>query len=429
MVRHLELSRFAHRPTIRISTMTAGPPVEPSDASKEDGGWLTAGVSSVGAASFFSDSGHEIATAVLPSFLSSVLHASASALGLIEGFSDALLGLMSMLGGPLANDRGRRQFLATGGYLGTAVAAGAIGLATTVWQAGVLRALGWMSRGLRSPARDSLLASLAPEQAFGRAYGLERAGDNLGAVAGPLLAAGLVSWFGIRTALYFSAIPGVFAAVAITVAAREARRHDLPVRRRFSLELGHLREAGLLGPLLPVALFELANIATTLLILRASQLLHTGGRSAAAAASLAILLYAAHNAVGAVVAGAGGHWIDRSGPQVVFVSGAILYVLAYLGFAVSWHEWPLLLVAFCLAGAGIGLAETAESTLVARRLPDHLRGSGFGLLGGVQALGGFLSSAIVGVLYAAVSPTAGFLYAGGWMALSAVASSSRRMMG
>jgi hypothetical protein len=39
------------------------------------------------------------------------------------------------------------------------------------------------------------------------------------------------------------------------------------------------------------------------------------------------------------------------------------------------QAWPGLLGAFCLAGAGIGLEETAEPTLVAQALPNQLRGS------------------------------------------------------
>jgi len=402
----------------------------------EAGRWLTPGVVGIGAASFFSDSGHEIATAVLPSFLTATLHASAGALGIIEGVSDALIGVMKLAGGPLANDSERRGRIASGGYLGTALATGAIGLATTVWQVGVLRGFAWCARGLRSPARDTLLASLAPKRAYGRAFGLERAGDNLGAVAGPLLAAGLVAWVGIRHAIWFAVVPGSLAAVAIVVAARQARqaRHHAAAdatgdatgvvaeaAKRLRLDLAGLREAGLLGPLLPIALFELGNVATTLLILRATQLLHHGGRSLGAAASLAILVYAAHNAVAALVAMAGGHWIDRAGPRVVFGSGALAYLLAYAGFAAGWHAWPALLGCFALAGGGIGLAETAESALVARTLPDRLRGSGFGLLGGVQSLGDFASSAAVGLLYAAVSAAVGFAYAAGWMALSVAA--------
>ncbi len=62
------------------------------------------------------------------------------------------------------------------------------------------------------------------------------------------------------------------------------------------LELCALRDAGMLRALLPVALFEFGNVATTLLILRATQLLTSPQRSLAAATSLAILIYAGHNA-------------------------------------------------------------------------------------------------------------------------------------
>jgi MFS family permease len=393
--------------------------------------WVSGGVASVGVASLFSDTGHEIATAVLPSFLTSVLRGSAGVLGVIEGVSDGLLGIAKLVAGPPANDPDRRVRIARGGYLLTGVFTAAIGLSSAVWQAGILRAAAWVSRGARGPARDALLASLAPKDAYGRSFGVERAGDNLGAVAGPLLAALLVAVVGIRHAFLFALVPGLFAALAISVAAARAPRVVAAAHQRARLELGSLRRAGLFRPLLPVAAFELGNVTTTLLILRVTQLLHHGARSLTAAASLAILLYAAHNVVAAGTALLGGGWIDRGGPQRgprrVFVAGAATYIVAYGGFAFGIHAWPLLLLLFCLAGAGIGLAETAESTLVAHLLPDRLRGSGFGLLGGLQSAGDFLSSAIVGVLYAAVSPTVGFAYAAGWMVLSVAASALLRM--
>jgi MFS family permease len=113
---------------------------------------------------------------------------------------------------------------------------------------------------------------------LGRAYGFERAGDNLGAGVGPLLAAGLVASVGIRHVLYLSVIPGAFAALAIAIAAAEARRHRIStVRRRARLELDALHEAGVLRPLLPIADFELGNVATSLLILRGFRLLSRSG--------------------------------------------------------------------------------------------------------------------------------------------------------
>jgi MFS family permease len=386
--------------------------------------WVSPEVASIGAASFFSDAGHEIATAVLPAFLTGVLRGSAATLGLIEGLSDALLGLAKLVSGPLANQPTHRVQLARGGYLLTAVFTAGIGLATTVWQAGVLRAVAWVARGARTPARDAMLAGLAPPDAYGRSFGVERAGDNLGAVVGPLLASMLVATVGIRTSFFFALVPGSLAALSISVAAARARRlaPAVRVRERARLEVAGLRRAGQFRPLLPVALFELGNITTTLLILRATQLLEQGGRSPTAAASVAILLYAGHNLTAAIVALAGGTWIDRRGPRLVFAAGAGAYVLAYGGLAFPIHYWPLLAGWFCLAGAGIGLAEPAESTLVARLLPDGLRGSGFGLLGGLQSAGDFLSSAIVGLLYVAIAPTVGLAYAAAWMVLAVAAT-------
>jgi MFS family permease len=407
---------------------TFEPGADPLGAAREDGndrpGWLTPGVASVGAASFFSDAGHEIATSLLPSFLTSTLHAGPGALGVIEGASDALTGMSKLAGGPLSNDPQRRARLASGGYLGTALATAAIGLAGSVWQVGVLRALAWVSRGLRSPARDTLLISLVPRAAYGRAAGVERFGDNAGALLGPLLASVLVTLVGVRYAIGFAIVPGVLAAVAITLAAREARRavtHPTG-RRTLTFNLRELWHAGLPHALAPAALFELGNVATTLLILRATDLLHADGRSATTATSLAILLYAVHNGVAALASLAGGHLADRIGPRSVFAAGGGFYVGAYVIFSVDAHDWPVLLAGFVLAGVGIGCAETAESTVVALMLPDRLRGNGFGVLGLVQSLGDLGASLVAGVLWAAVSPTVAFAYAACWMAASVLAS-------
>jgi MFS family permease len=382
-------------------------------------------VVSVGAASLGSDAGHEMTTSLLPFFLTSTLHTGPAALGAIEGVSDALVGLSKLAGGPLSADPARRGRLASGGYLVTAFATAAIGLTVAVWQVAVLRAVGWMSRGLRSPARDTLLVSLVPRTAYGRASGLERAGDNAGALIGPLMAAALVGVLGVRHTMLLAFIPGILAAAAITVAAREARRTitDPVGRRTLSFNFAELWRAGLARTLAPAALFELGNVATTLLILRATDLLHVDGRSLASATSIAVLLYAAHNAAAMVASFAGGHAVDKFNPRVVFGAGAAVYVLAYATFAWEQHAWPVLLAGFVLAGLGIGFAETAESTMVALSLPDRLRGNGYGVLGLVQSLGDLGASLVAGLIWALISPTAAFGYAAAWM-IAAVAATT-----
>ena len=167
--------------------------------------WFTRGVRAVGAASFLSDLGHEVPTALLPSFLTSTLGAPAAALGLIEGFADGAGGIARLAGGALADDPERRRGTAVGGYVAAAVFSSAIGLAGAAWQVGLFRAAAWSARGVRGPARNALLADLAPPAAYGRAYGFERAMDNLGAIGGPLLALALVALVSVRTAILLSA--------------------------------------------------------------------------------------------------------------------------------------------------------------------------------------------------------------------------------
>jgi len=153
-----------------------------------------------------SDLGHEVPTALLPRFITS-LGGSAAVLGVIEEIADGLAGLARLGGGALADDPTRRRITAVGGYTSVAVLSGLIGAATSLWQVAVLRTAAWTARGLRVPSRNALLADATPREAYGRAYGFERMMDNLGAIGGPILALVLVAAFSVRTAILISIIP------------------------------------------------------------------------------------------------------------------------------------------------------------------------------------------------------------------------------
>jgi MFS family permease len=381
-------------------------------------GWLTRGVAAIGGASFLDDVGQEVPTALLPAFLTSTLGAPAAALGAIEGIANGFSGVARLAGGALADDPRRRRTTAVGGYAATAVLTSLIGVATAAWQVGVLRAGAWMTRGLRSPARDALLADVVSPGAYGRAYGFERALDNLGAIVGPLLALALVAVVGLRTAILVSVVPGLLAALAMFAAVRAApvlREHERqPLRLRIRPVL-----QGRLGRLLVgVSAFELGNAAATLLILRATELL-TPGRGHDAAVKVALLLYAAYNLAATLASIPAGRATDRRGGVRVLGVGVVTFLAAYTGFAFAGAALGPLVLFFALAGVGIGLAETAERAAVAAFAPAGLRGSAFGALAAVQAFGNLGASAVAGGLWTLVSPRAAFLYLAAWMLLSA----------
>lgn len=366
--------------------------------------WLTPGVRGIGTASLLADAGHEIPTALLPSLLTSTIGAPASALGLIEGVSDGLAGIARLGGGALADDPHRRRSVAVGGYTTTAVLAAGTAVATTAWQVGLLRAGAWTARGLRVPSRNALLADVVHPSAYGRAYGFERAMDNTGAIIGPILAIGLVATIGIRWAIAVSVLPGLAAALAIVYAIRHTRapqtRERVPIRLRIRpvLALPGLRRlfAG-------IGLFELANVAATLLILRATDLLEPG-HGHDTAAQLALVLYVVYNVAATVTSVAAGHLTDRRTPALVLAIGAAAFAAAYLGLTLDTTSWVALLPWFVAAGIGIGAVETAQHAAVATASPDHLRGSAFGLLAGTQSLGNLIASTTAGIIWTAAGP-------------------------
>jgi MFS family permease len=368
--------------------------------------WLTPGVRGIGLASLLADLGHEIPTALLPSFLTSVLGAPAAALGIIEGVADALSGVAKFIGGPLADDPQRRRSIAVGGYTLTALLSAATGLASAAWQVGILRAGAWTARGIRNPARNALLADAVDQSAFGRAYGFERAMDNLGAVFGPILALALVAAIGVREAILLSVIPGLLAAGAIVYAVRhlEQPKERHTVRPRIVVRPLLRGRLGVL--LIAVALFEAGNVAASLLILRTTELL-TPGQGLEAATTTAIALYVGYNIAATLVSIPAGRAVDTRGPRLVFGLGIAAFALAYAIFAVG-PAVAGLAVGFVAAGIGIGAAETAQRAAVATLAPTELRGSAFGLLATIQSVGDLVASATVGLVWTLVAPSTAF---------------------
>ena len=397
-----------------------------SDVSGSDARWLTPGVAGIGTASFLADAGHEVPTALLPSFLTTTLGAPASALGLIEGVADGLAGVARLAGGALSDDPQRRRTVAVGGYTATAVLAAGTGVATSVWQVAVLRAGAWTARGLRVPARNALLADVVPASAYGRAYVFERAMDNLVAILGPLLAIALVAAVGTRPAIVLSVIPGLLAALAIAYAIRRTPRPStrarVPIRLRIGPVLGAPGLRRLFGG---ITAFEFGNCAATLLILRATDLL-APGHGDDDAAIIALWLYVVCNVAATLTSIFAGRVVDRRTPRLGLTLGAAAFAVSYVGFMRDTTDWLLLLPWFALAGVGIGCVETAEHSAVAGLAPSTVRGSAFGLLAATQSFGNFAASAVAGLLWTAVSPTSAFAYLASSMVLATVLLASTR---
>jgi MFS family permease len=231
--------------------------------------------------------------------------------------------------------------------------------------------------------------------------------DNLGAIAGPLLAIGLVATVGTRWAIGLSVIPGVLAALAIVYAIRKTPRPTVRERSPIRLKITPVLQGGMGRLFVGISAFELGNCAATLLILRASELLEPR-YGTDRATTIAIALYVAYNIAATGTSVAAGHAADRRAPRLVLAVGAAAFALAYLGFTRDTTSWLALAPWFVLAGVGIGCAETAQHAAVAHAAPDQLRGSAFGLMAAVQSFGNLAASAMAGIVWTVLSPSWAF---------------------
>jgi MFS family permease len=269
-----------------------------------------------------------------------------------------------------------------------------IGLAT-VWPAVLaLRVLDRVGKGIRTSPRDALIADVTPPELRGRAYGVHRAMDHGGAVSGPLVAAGLMSLFGLglRHVFLLAAVPAVAVVLTIVlfVPERPAAEAPAPTRR----VVGAWRELG--APyrrfLLAVVVFTLGNSTDAFLLLRLSE--------AQIGASALAVLWALHSLVKMGATYYGGRFSDRLGHRRMLVAGWLVYAAIYLAFAAVTSR-PALVAVFLAYGLYFGLTEPAEKALVSQMAPGALRGTAFGTYHGAVGLAALPASLVFGLLWRA----------------------------
>jgi len=382
---------------------------EETSTQNSSSGWLNRTVLGVGVTSLFSDWSHEIATAILPAFLATI-GAGPAWLGAIEGIADGLSSFAKLSSGHYTDQLKKRKPLAVFGYAFTALATASFAFATHAYHVLFGRAAAWLGRGVRSPVKKALLAADVAPGAYGRAFGLERLMDTVGAIAGPLTALWLlnVTNHNYRAVFLWTLLPGMIAVLSFWLLVRE-RTFEARKKVTFLTGLrnlpGNFREF-----LLGVGVFGSGDFSHTLLILYASRML-APAHGAARAASLAVGLYTLHNVFYAGSAYLSG-WISDHVPhrKAILAGGYALAGVTAIFLTTTPASLWLLGGLFMLAGIYVGTEEALEDSLAAELIPKEQHGMAFGTLAAVNAVGDFLSSLVVGFLWSAVSARAAFSF-------------------
>ena len=375
---------------------------------KQNKRWLNRNILGMGLASLFSDMNHEMVSAILPVFLSSVLGAPAFALGLIEGVADGVSTVFELWSGWYSDHIGKRKGLAVLGYFVTAVSKATFAFAVNWWQVLIGRTAGWIGWSIRSPVRDALLTESTTQATVGRAFAFHRTLDTFGAILGPLIAMLLVAHVSLRTIFLVSFFPGLCAGLSIIFLVKERPRQPNISRPWHSLKA---LPRDFLKFLIPVGLFGISNFAPTLLILRAQDLLKPS-MGALTAGAFAIGLYTFSNIIYALVAYPIGVLSDRISKRFILSAGFALFGLLCLGFILADGQKWILVLLFALSGIYTAIIESSQPALASTLMRENQHGAGFGLMSAVDGVGDFLSSVTMGALWTLVSPNAGFVVAG-----------------
>ena len=373
----------------------------------ENKSWLNRTVLGVGLTSLFSDWSHETATAVLPAFLAAI-GAGPAWLGAIEGIADGLSSFAKLAAGHYTDRLKRRKPLAVFGYAFTALATASFAFATHAYHVLFGRSLAWLGRGVRSPAKKALLAADTPTGAYGRAFGLERFMDTLGAIAGPLTALWLLeaTHHSYRKVFLWTLVPGLVAVAAFWLLVRE-RPIERSEKKSFLIGLRTL-PGSFRRLLVGVGVFGAGDFSHTLLILYASRML-APAHGLARAASIAVGLYTLHNVFYAGSAYFSGWLSDHlRHRKFVLAAGYALAGVTAILLCTATQSLALLAVIFVLAGLYIGTEEALEDSLTAEIVPREQHGMAFGTLAAVNAVGDFVSSLLVGALWSAFSVQTAF---------------------
>jgi MFS family permease len=379
-----------------------------ADSSKKNN---SSNVFFIGLISFFGGISQDIFVPVLPLYLANVLHFSKEFIGLTEGLVTSSASVFKMVAGYLSDKLRKNKPIVFTGYFLSLISRPLLAIMTSGVAVAALRFIDGVGKGVKDSPKDALIAESASVSSRGKGFGIVRALDTLGSVAGPLLLFALLYVLRNNTLKYhyiffITAIPLIFTLgilsffvkeVPVKKAESESAKSPLPLRFFLFLAI--------------VLIFSIGNSSDTFLILR-SQNLGVG--------LLGIpLVYALFNFVYASASIPLGSLSDKIGREKVILMGWIFYAFSYLGFAMankSYQAWIL----FAFYGIYYATTEGVVKAYIADQVASGHRGKAYGLYNSLVGLITLPASFITGYLWDKISPAAPFYFSAAIAMLAAV---------
>jgi MFS family permease len=351
-------------------------------------------VAALGVVSFFTDFSTEMVLGVLPLFVTSSLGASRAILGTIEGSSELTSYAFRMVSGSLSDRLGRRKIFIIAGY-GLSTITKPFFAASSSWiDVFVVRFGDRVGKGLRTAPRDALIVDSVQESRAGRAFGLHRAIDQIGAIIGPVATFALLQFVDIRTIFLISLIPGTIAVLILVFFVKEvALKRSNSGKITMLSNIGHVirnnRPFVLL--LIITGIFGIGAFNFSFILLRASDL--------GIADSLIPLVYAVINIAHTAISIPSGFLADKVGREKVLIIGYLVFAVSTaLMLVISGNTFYAYILA-AIFGLYVGISETVQRAIVPRYIISELRGTAYGLYYLVVGTTFFAANVVFGFLW------------------------------
>jgi MFS family permease len=358
----------------------------------------------LGLVSFFNDTASEMVYPIVPIFMTQVLKASTTAVGLVEGIAESTAALTKFIFGYFSDKFQRRKPFVTLGYTFSAFSKGVIGIASSWPLVLFSRFLDRLGKGLRTGARDALLLQNTNEKNKGFIFGFHRSLDSAGAVLGPILGLIFIYFFAnnLRLIFYLATIPGFFAVLLLILLVSEKKEVGplTKTSQKFSFSFRFLNPKVKLFLIISF-IFALGNSSDAFLILRAKNLGLT--------TQLAVAAYVLYNLVQTLLGTYLGKLSDKIGHRKMFAFGLLVFSFVYFSFGViknSLFLWFL----FPIYGIYIAATDGVSKAYLGEFISEKEAGSVYGLYQMLLALASFFASFFGGILWTKIGPQATFYF-------------------
>jgi MFS family permease len=373
-------------------------------ASEREVACLSPNVAVLGIVSLLMGMSSAMIYGLLPVFLVTILGASVTTVGLIEGIAEATTSAMKIFSGATSDWIGRRKPLVVFGYALSAVNKLLFPLAESASTVLIARIADRIGKGIRDAPRDALLADVTPSAIRGSGFGLRFALYTIGAVTGPLVAIALMALSAddFRLVFWIALLPGFASIGVLLIGVKEPPNQSPDGRRWLPIRRDDLAllSTSFWWAISIAAIFSLARFSPAFLVLKA----HDIGIDAAFVPIILVIMYAIYSAAAYPF----GILADRINRNLQLGIGAIILVCADVTLAGASTIWMTALGAL-LWGLQMGVTQGLLSAAVADAAPERLRGTAFGILDLAVGLATFAASAGAGVLWTFGGPAGSFI--------------------